>query len=151
MTGESATRALTSADVGWCVVPVLIIGAGYELFLGPRHDYTGHFVAGYAGSLGAMAVWLKTLSADRFRSYGVFGLGAGCIVCILIGAFLEATAFRIAKFDEIDFCNQSLGAVLATMVLLRFTGDAKPADAVFDQMVLIAVILLGIGGFFAVA
>ena len=134
-----------------CIVPPVAASVLYEVFLGPRHDYTGHFAAGYAGSLAAILVWLKTLSSERFRRWSTFSLVPLCLVCILIGAFLEATAFRIAKFDEVDFCNQSLGAVLAAVVALAYTGSDKPSDRMFDRGVVAAVILFSIGCFFAVA
>jgi len=134
-----------------CILPAVVLGVVYELCLGPRHDYTGHFGAGYAGTLGALAVWLKLLSQERFAAWSTFSLVPVCLGCIFLGACLEATAFRIAKFDELDFCNQSLGAVLAAAVALAYTGQLKPPDAVLDKVVLVAVVLLGIGGFFAFA
>jgi hypothetical protein len=133
------------------VAPAALCGLAYEIFLGPRHDYTGHFLAGYAGSLGAISVWLKTLSSEQFRRWSLLGLPLACLACVLIGAGLEATAFRIAKFDEIDFCNQSLGAVLAAAVAMAFAGEAKPPDAVFDRVLIVAVAFLGVGSIFAVA
>jgi hypothetical protein len=150
-TATNSTKTASDPRLTLCVVPAVLIGVLYELCLGPRHDYTGHFLAGYAASLGAAAVWLKTLSAERYARWSTQSLVPGCFICILIGAFLEATAFRIAKFDEIDFCNQSLGSVLAAVIAAAYSGDVKPADAVFDHVTIVAVILLGIGAFFAVA
>jgi len=40
------------------------------------------------------------------------------IGAIGLGAFFEASIFRIAIFDPIDFCNQSLGAAIAALAFL---------------------------------
>ena len=41
------------------VAPAMGVGAMFDLFLGRRHDYTGHFAARYGGTLGAMMLWLR--------------------------------------------------------------------------------------------
>jgi hypothetical protein len=74
-----------------------------------------------------------------------------CVACILLGAVAEATAFRIAKFDEIDFCNQSIGAVLASMATLALVSQTKPPDKILDTGLISAIAILGVGGCFAVA
>lgn len=138
-------------ELAIAIIPPLLVGVVFELFLGHRHDYTGHFAAGFGGTLGALMVWLKEMPIERFRRYGVWSIAPVCLACILLGVFTEATAFRIAKFDEVDFFNQSLGAVLAGIVSLAFVTDPKPIDATFDEGVIVAVVFLALGGCFAVA
>jgi hypothetical protein len=132
-------------------LPALAIGALFELFLGHRHDYTGHFLAGYGGTLGAFMVWLRQLSGPAFGKWSVRGVVPVCVVCILLGMITEATIFRIAKFDEIDLCNQSLGAVLAALVGLAYAGPTKLPPRAFDYGLIAAIAFLGAGGCFAVA
>lgn len=138
-------------ELALAAFPALVVGAAFELFLGHRHDYTGHFAAGFGGTLGALMVWLKGMPLERFRRHGMRTIVPVCLACILLGVFTEATAFRIAKFDEVDFCNQSLGAVLAGIASLAFVTDPRPPNATFDQGVIVAVVFFSLGGCFAVA
>jgi hypothetical protein len=133
------------------IVPVLAVGILYETFLGHRHDYTGHFAAGYGGTLGAMMVMFRVQSDEQFTRSAQWSVVLMCVACILLGTFAEATAFRLAKFDEIDFCNQSIGAVLASMATLAFVGQAKPPDKVLDTGLISGIAILGVGGCFAFA
>jgi hypothetical protein len=133
------------------VIPVLAVGILYETFLGHRHDYTGHFAAGYGGTLGATMVMFRVQSAEQFTRSAQWSVVLMCVACILLGAVAEATAFRIAKFDEIDFCNQSIGAVLASMATLALVGQTKPPDKILDTGLISAIAILGVGGCFAVA
>lgn len=132
-------------------VPAVLASACFEAFLGHRHDYTGHFMAGYGGTLGAFMVWFRGLSPAKFERYSTAGVVPLGMACILLGVFTEATAFRLAKFDEIDFCNQSLGAVLAATVATAYTGSSKLADRVFDHGLILALAFLSVGACFAVA
>ena len=99
-------------------LPPAIIAILYLTFLGHRTDYVGHFLAGYGGTLVVMALGL---SWSRGREGGPAG-GALVVIllvgCIALGALQEATTFRLAKFDEVDFFNQNLGAILAAAVAL---------------------------------
>lgn len=133
------------------ILPAIVAGVVFELFLGHRHDYTGHFAAGYGGTLGAAMVWLRVLPAERFGRRSASSLLPLCLVCIGLGALTEATIFRLAKFDEVDFCNQSLGAVLATVAAMAYVGPQKPPDRDFDFGLIAAIVFLGAGGCFAVA
>ena len=137
--------------LSFSVIPVLAAGILYETFLGHRHDYTGHFAAGYGGTLGAMMVMFRIQSGEQFTRSAQWSVVLMCVACILLGAVAEATAFRIAKFDEIDFCNQSIGAVLASMATLAFVGQTKPPDKVLDAGLISAIAILGVGGCFAFA
>lgn len=133
------------------ILPAAGAGAVYEYFLGHRHDYTGHFLAGYGGTLGAMMVWLRTVPEKRFAVPGTWGIVPMCIACILLGAIFEATIFRLAKFDEVDFCNQSLGAVFAAAAALVVVQEPKPPVQFMDFGLIVGIVFLGAGGVYAVA
>lgn len=132
-------------------VPAVAVGVLYELYLGHRHDYVGHFAAGYGGTLSAMLVTFGMLSKERFSRWGTLGIVPMCFACILLGGIAEATAFRVARFDEIDFCNQSIGAVLAGTAAMAFTGDAKPSDKALSTGIIVGIVFLSVGACFAVA
>lgn len=135
----------------FAVMPAALVCVTYEVFLGHRHDYTGHFAAGYGGSLGAMMLGLRLLSPAHFPRWSTLSIGGASVGCILLGLLAEATAFRIAKFDEIDFFNQSIGAVLAGVVACRYAGSQKTVDRTFDAGLITGIIFLAVGACFAVA
>ena len=132
-------------------LPALLAGVVFELFLGHRHDYVGHFAAGYGGSLGLIMVALRLLPTERFGAMSTWSLVPLCLFCIGLGAITEATIFRLAKFDEVDFCNQSLGAVLAAAAALAYVGPQKPPERQFDFSLIAAIAFLGAGACFAFA
>ena len=140
-----------NASLGLSIIPALVIGIFYEFFLGHRHDYTGHFAAGYGGTYAFFMMGLRLIPDERYSHWGMICLVPGSLVCIAIGIFTEATIFRIAKFDEIDFFNQSLGAVLAAMAVLPFVDGQKPSNRTFDYGIIVAIVFLSLGGCFAVA
>ena len=82
------------------------------------------------------------LPAPAFAKWSVLSNIPACLACILLGACAEATIFRIAKFDELDFCNQSLGAVLAVLVALAIVPTAKPAEFEFDLGLIVGIAFL---------
>src|SRR5262245_31531691 len=135
--------------IALAIVPAVAAMAAFELFLGHRHDYAGHFLAGYGGTLGAFMFWLRLVPAERFAVWSILGNVPLCTGCIALGTCAEATAFRIAKFDEIDFCNQSLGAVLAAVVAISYASTTKPPAMQFDMGLIIGIVFLGAGGCFA--
>lgn len=96
-------------------------------------------------------VYLRLIPEKPFARWGLISLIPTTLVCILIGVLAEATAFRIAKFDEVDFFNQSLGAVLAAIVVVPYTDCQRPPDREFDYGVIVAIVYLSLGGCFAVA
>ncbi len=125
---------------------VLIAGVGggliFVAFLGYRTDYVGHFLAGFGGTLGLLAFPLATLSPSlRWEPLGA------AVVAILLGAAVEATVFKIAIFDPVDFFNQSLGAALAAI-----SAQGRPASLVgaFGSG-LLALVFLTVGAIFAFA
>ena len=133
------------------ILPAAAAGAVYEYFLGHRHDYTGHFLAGYGGTLGALMVWLRTVPEKRFAAVSTWSIVPICLACIGLGAIFEATIFRLAKFDEVDFCNQSLGAVIAAAAALFLADQQKPAVRLMDIGLIVGIVFLGAGGVYAVA
>jgi len=135
----------------FALLPASAVGIVFELFLGHRHDYVGHFLAGYGGTLAACTVWFRPMSQERLgkqRPVQVLALTAGCIA---LGAVTETTIFRIAKFDEVDFCNQSLGAVLAGIVALGYVSKLPCKPSEFDGGLIAAIAVLGVGGCYAFA
>lgn len=95
------------------VVSPVLVGYAYHHFLGHRSDYLGHFLAGFGGTLGAVTIALLTIPWARFAKLSGWVVLAVVLACIGLGAIFEETLYHIAKWDEVDFCNQSLGAVLA--------------------------------------
>ncbi len=98
--------------------------AAFRAFLPERSDYVGHFIAGNGATLGHLAFALHVATGDddaddadarRATERMVVWL---VVVSIGLGAVCEATVFRIAQFDPVDFYNQSLGAVLAGLAVL---------------------------------
>ena len=132
-------------------LPAAAAGAVYEYFLGHRHDYTGHFLAGYGGTLGALMVWLRTVPEKRYGVLSIWSVVPICLACIGLGAIFEATFFRLAKFDEVDFCNQSLGAVIAAGASLFLADLQKPPVQLMDIGLIVGIVYLGAGGVYAVA
>lgn len=121
---------------------VLVTGLAYGLFLGSRTDYLGHYLAGFGGTLLLLAVPLTM--RKRTAGWIVPGL---VVLAIIFGILTEATLFRIAIFDPVDFCNQSLGAVLAGAC---FMGNPDPAPSLL-AITATAILLLCAGFFFAFA
>ena len=133
------------------IVPAVAVGVVFEVLLGHRHDYTGHFLAGYGASLGLMMFTLRQLPAERFAAWSAGAIVLLTLVCILLGVGTELTIFRIGKFDEIDFCNQSLGAVLAGIAALVYCSAIQPSAGEFDRGLIAGIAFLGAGGVYAVA
>lgn len=132
------------------VVPAIISCIFYELWLGHRHDYTGHFAAGYGASLSAASLWLLSRPEANFGR-NIRLVVPLCLVFIGLGVITEATVFRIAKFDEIDFCNQSLGAVLACAVLAPYASNSKLPRKCYEGAIVAGFVFLGVGGVYAVS
>lgn len=152
---SNPTRAVPSPSQSSLLVitilPAALAGVIFEVFLGHRHDYVGHFLAGYGGTLGAMMVWLRTVPDALYRARSTISILPLCLACIGLGAIFEATMFRLAKFDEIDFCNQSLGAIFAGVAALFLTGDQRPQVKLMDVGLIVGIAFLGAGGVYAVA
>ena len=132
-------------------VPAIVLGALFLGFFSPRYDYLGHFWAGYGGTLGACMVWMRIPPPERLAVRGELEVLFVCMGCIALGAVTEVTIFRIAKFDEIDFCSQSLGAVLAGISATNVLTARQAGAREFDRGLIAGIVFLRAGGCFAVA
>lgn len=110
----------------------------YLIFLGHRTDYAGHYIAGFGAAcfLTAFGLWWRPL-----RPAGKAAL-AGALLLIAIGLMTENTLFKIAQFDGVDVANQSLGACLAGICLLR----EEDRPGLRSRMTVFTVVLI-LGGF----
>ena len=128
--------------LGWILAAGLIGGAVFLVPLGYRTDYAGHFLAGFGGTLALFAVSLALgRPAFRWEAVGIV------IASIALGAWLEATRFKIAIFDPVDFANQSLGAVLAGAALW----ERRPSASLVAGTGVLAILFLGVGFLLAFA
>ena len=113
--------------IGTSILLFLLTAAIYATLLGYRGDYLRHWSSGFGGTLGLLMFVFAILPAAQFKEWSRIVVVPICLASIALGAALEASAFRLAKFDEIDFFNQSLGAVLAVLLGWAVTHDSKPA------------------------
>jgi hypothetical protein len=132
------------------IVPTVLVSTLFYVLLGHRRDYLGHYAAGYGGTLSAIGIVLAAIPATKFRQLGLLVVLPCTILCIAAGTITEATVFRLAKFDEIDYCNQNLGAVLAGLATIYIARNAKPSDVALRCVIAIGAISLLVGGYFAV-
>lgn len=108
-----------------------VVAAAYLLFLRHRTDYPGHLLAGYGATLGALGLLPFLCPRAAWPRLGPALVTLGTLTSVVVGLGLEATTFRIAAFDPVDACNQSLGAVVAGLsVLLVATPDRPPPATV---------------------
>lgn len=131
------------------VLPGALIGLGYFVCLGHRHDYLGHYAAGFGATLMALSVACRNIPEERFVERAAGRILWLTLACIAAGGFAEATGFNIAKFDEVDFCNQSLGATLADLGFLARLKRFPPDSAFLERDLYAGVIALHVGFFFA--
>lgn len=132
------------------ILPNVIVSLLFYFLLGHRRDYLGHYAAGYGGTLSALAIVFAAIPAASFHRMAWMAVVPCTILCIAGGTVTEATIFRLAKFDEIDYCNQNLGAVLAGLAAIYIAGDVKPSDVALRCVIAVGAIFLLIGGYFAV-
>ncbi|MCC6511937.1 MAG: hypothetical protein IT423_22760 [Pirellulaceae bacterium] len=126
----------------------LFVSVLFALLLGYRPDYLGHFTAGYGGTLSAHALAIAILQTQFHRYASAMAL-VGTVACIGMGTILEATVFSLAKFDEVDYCNQNLGAILAGLVVIRLSQFADTTDALLGKVMACAAAFLIAGVYFA--
>ena len=129
--------------------PALLLAILYILSLGHRSDYAGHYMAGFGGTLfWIMAGFHILRDKQEPMSTGSLVLVI-TLACIAFGTLLEATTFRLAKFDEVDYFNQNLGAILAgcsSIAALPETGVDSP---VILPSMIIAMLFLAAGFVYA--
>ncbi len=88
-------------------LPTLALCVLYFVVLGYRRDYLGHYAAGYGATLAGLAALQSGIPRERFAQWAPWVALPGTLVCIALGTLTEVTVFRLARFDEIDWCNQA--------------------------------------------
>ena len=119
-----------SARIG---LAVLLTGLAFYLFLGYRSDYLGHYLAGFGGTLLLLA--LPPLFRRRLEGPELLAI---MLLAVSLGFGTEMTLFKIAKFDPVDFANQSAGACIAGLCLVNQRWEPGRAVRVFAVGALIA-------------
>jgi hypothetical protein len=128
---------------GWAAVrPALIVLAAvgvlavaFAVVFPQRTDYLGHYLAGAGGTLLLVA---GVLFAGGHRPWWIVAAVAAAVV---MGAGTEASVFRLAIFDPVDFANQSLGAVVVGAAALMVPSSRRLSLVLLAG----AVLLLGAG------
>lgn len=131
------------------LLPNLLVALAYGGWLGHRTDYLGHYLAGCGGTAGAISVLLSIVPRSLYLVWKPLIVLSTTIACIAAGGVLEATIFNLAQFDGIDFCNQSLGAVVAAVGTSAAWTRARPEFPAVVVAVLIAGGLVWTGFYFA--
>lgn len=142
---QTVTASLILLTTG--VLSCLVMG----LTLGHRSDYLGHYAAGFGATLGLLVLVFAAMGPDtpvgRRRAVTL----AVVVIGIALGAAAEATVFRGAQFDVVDFYNQNLGAVLAAAALLASRPAAPlPAGTIASGLVIGAGFVI-VGFYYAFA
>jgi hypothetical protein len=132
------------------ILPSLLASLLFYAWLGHRRDYLGHFAAGYGGTLCAAACGLALIPVVKYQRIGLSTVVPCTMLCIAAGAAAEATVFCLAKFDPIDFCNQSLGAIFAGLAAVSLGSDVRPTDDALRCLIAIGILYLLAGAYFAV-
>ncbi|MGQ0467907.1 MAG: hypothetical protein ACT4QG_21640 [Sporichthyaceae bacterium] len=89
-----------------------------------RADYTGHFLAGAGATL--LLLGLAAASLEKPQPWTILAV---CLAAVGMGAIAEATVFRLAAYDWVDFAVQSMGAVLVTAPFLEAGKRRQPSSA----------------------
>lgn len=99
-----------------------------------RSDYVGHLLAGFSGTIGALALlaWRRTILG--------WEVTAVVAAAIALGTLTELTIFRIAIFDNVDYALQSLGACVAGASLVGRRGSV-PLAAALAAISLVGLVL----------
>ncbi len=118
------------------IATVTVLAALIVIGFPDRSDYAGHFLAG-AGATATMVAIVTSFVIVQ-RPGLVVGL---CLAAVLAGVGTEATIFREAAFDWIDFSLQSSGAVLVSIPFLAGGGGPK------GDLTFVAGIVMLVAGF----
>ncbi|MDQ1711758.1 MAG: hypothetical protein QOE45_1208 [Frankiaceae bacterium] len=116
------------------VAAVAAAGFAYRTAFPDRPDYPGHLLAGAGATLLLLALVLAIAGPDPWRVVAVVA------VAVLLGVGTEATIFRYAEFDPVDFANQSVGAALACA---GFLDARRAADPVLAAVAGVVFLLAG--------
>ncbi|HSV38177.1 MAG TPA: hypothetical protein VLI04_05405 [Nocardioidaceae bacterium] len=111
-----------------CIATLSAVIVAIRLAFPSHPDYMGHFSAG-AGA--TMAFLVTVVAFTQWTPHLVAGL---LLLCVGMGVGTEATIFRLAAFDRMDFALQSAGAALAAMVLLTMGTPLRNALAFLAGM-----------------
>lgn len=116
-----------------------VVAGAYLLWLRHRTDYPGHLLAGYGATLGAVGLLPLLCGDGLWRKAGPTLVLAATLACIGGGLCLEATTFRLARFDPVDAMNQSLGAAIAGLSVLVVATPDRPPPATVAVGLLLSV------------
>jgi hypothetical protein len=143
---SARSRAAEARRILLLGAAVGVPAAAYLLFLRHRTDYPGHLLAGYGGTLGALGLGLFVAPRAFFLSRAAPLLVLlGTLACVGLGAVAEATVFRIAQFDPVDFFNQSIGAALAGLSIVLVLDGERPPPATVAVGLLLSIASLAAG------
>ncbi|MEM8670891.1 MAG: hypothetical protein AAGG48_25410 [Planctomycetota bacterium] len=131
------------------VLPTFVVSLLFYVLLGHRRDYLGHYAAGYGGTLSAISILFGAIPSKWFARIAPVVVLPSTLLCIAAGTVTEATVFRLAKFDEVDWCNQNLGAVLAGLAAICLVNNEKPSDVALRCLIATGAISLLVGAYFA--
>lgn len=141
-TKQAPSTAVRGSLIVPAVLAVVPAALTYRFLLGHRSDYLGHFLAGAGGTLLLLSIVLGITRKPRgWIHVFVVALAIG------IGWISEATIYRVAIFDPVDFVNQSLGAALAGAATIGRGGSILRAAGT----AVLGLGLLLLGFFFAFA
>ncbi len=132
------------------ILPSLLVSLLFYILLGHRRDYLGHYAAGFGGTLCAISIALAIVPASGFDRSSSLAVVICTVACIAAGTLTESTIFRLAKFDEVDYCNQNLGAVVAGLAAIHVAARTKPTDGALRSMIATGAVFLVMGAYFAV-
>ena len=126
-----------------CIATLSSVIVAIRLAFPDHPDYMGHFSAGAGATL---ALIVTVVAFTRWSPRLVAGL---LVLCVAMGVGTEATIFRLAAFDVMDFALQSAGAALAAMLLLSLGTPLRNALAFltgFGFLILGFVLVFGVAG-----
>ena len=108
----------------------LAAGVVYEILLGYRPDYPGHFLAGFGATAVLLAIARRVPDPNGWRDVLVL------VTAVAVGVLCEFTVFHVVITDPVDITNQSLGAALAAACVIgRPTSDYALVAVGFPALV----------------
>jgi len=144
----TATNILRQAWVAH-FLPVALVAVAYRWLFPLREDYLGHFAAGYGGTVLLLLASIWWFGFARPTAAWAYAMLILALVSIGLGAVTEATVFRYAEFDQVDFGNQSLGAVMAGLAILGDSPRTWLAPSDYWPRALVGAATLALGFYYA--